>query len=117
VNKPEEDEARTVDTFVAVFIAVTCAFGIAAPVLSVTVPEIVPSPAVCACMVGGTAITMARADTKIIRPTAGDCLQWQILVLKSMMTSLERRPMACTVATVTTVPLGSATVPASCFIL
>jgi hypothetical protein len=74
VNKPEDDEVRTLGTLVAMFIAVTWAFGITAPVLSVTVPEIVPSPAVCACMVGGIAVSRARPDTKSIRATASDSL-------------------------------------------
>lgn len=39
---------RTVAIFVAALIAVTLAFGMTAPVESVTIPVIVPSPAVCA---------------------------------------------------------------------
>jgi hypothetical protein len=46
-------------------VAVTVAFGIAAPVVSVTVPVIVPSPAVCALSVTGaamSAVTMSTAN-------------------------------------------------------
>jgi hypothetical protein len=110
VNKPEEDEVRTVGTLVAVSIAVTWAFGIEAPVLSVTVPEIVPSPAVWACRVGGIAISRGRPDTKSIKAKGLSSLQWKIVFLKSMMTSLEREAVACMVPTVVVPPSGSVTV-------
>lgn len=44
LNRPADDEVRSVVILVATFVAVTLAFGIAPPVLSVTVPAIVPSP-------------------------------------------------------------------------
>jgi hypothetical protein len=56
VNNPAEDEMRSVATFVAVFVATTFTPGTTAPVLSVTEPEMVPCPAVCAFSATGIAI-------------------------------------------------------------
>ena len=44
---------RVSETLVAALVAVTVAPGITAPELSVTVPVMAPSPAVCAFNVGG----------------------------------------------------------------
>ena len=46
LNRPEDDDVRWLETFVAVLVATTVALGMAAPVLSVTVPVMVPAPAV-----------------------------------------------------------------------
>ena len=80
VNNPEEEEVRTVGTLLAKLTAFTWAFGTAAPVLSVTVPEIVPSPAVCARSV--------RHDAKSIRLTSFHKLDRLALKQNGIRTSL-----------------------------
>jgi hypothetical protein len=89
VNKPAEDEARSVETFVAVFVAITLAPGTTAPLLSVTVPEMVPSPAVCALSATGIATGNATANRKSALHTVLATLLRKMLSLEFMMTSIE----------------------------
>jgi hypothetical protein len=89
VYKPADDDVRAVATFVATFVAMTVAFGTTAPVLSLTVPEMVPSPAVCAF----NAIGNATANRKSALHSVFAGLPWNMLsleyILRFMMTSIE----------------------------
>jgi hypothetical protein len=62
VYAPEDVDVRVVDIFVAALMAVTVAPAITAPELSVTVPVMVPSPAVCASSATGTARRASNAN-------------------------------------------------------
>jgi hypothetical protein len=62
LNAPADVVVRVVDTFVAALVAVTVAPAITAPELSVTVPVMVPSPAVCAFSAFGTARRASNAN-------------------------------------------------------
>jgi hypothetical protein len=68
-----------------VLVAITFAPGTTAPLLSVTVPEMVPSPAVWAWSATGFAIDNATAHTKSVLQT----MLATLLALEFMMTSIE----------------------------
>jgi hypothetical protein len=89
VNKPAEVEVRSVVTFVAAFVAITFAPGTTAPVLSVTVPEMVPSPAVWALSATGIAIGNATANRNSALHAVLAKLPRNLLSLEFMMTSIE----------------------------
>jgi len=94
VYKPAEEDVRWVATFVATLVAVTVALGTTAPLLSVTVPEMVPSPAVWASSATGVAIVIAatnRAATnrKIVLQSVLARLPRSMFFGESMMTSIE----------------------------
>ena len=97
VNKPADDDVRTVAIFVATLVAITVAFGTVAPVLSVTVPEIVPSPAVCPLSPTGLAIDNVAASRRNAVYSVFAKLPRKMLVLKCMI-NLDRNKFSCKIA-------------------
>jgi hypothetical protein len=88
-----------------VLVAITFAPGTTAPVLSVTVPEMVPWPAVCAVSATGIATGNAIADRKSALHTVLATLRRKMLFVEFMMTSIEigsvnNCPAQCLVGTV-----------------
>ena len=67
VKEPEEDEVRSVATLVAILVAMTVASGMTAPVLSVTVPVMVPCT-------GGLRLQCDWGSRWAVRGRAGRCL-------------------------------------------
>src|ERR1039458_2893684 len=81
VYAPAPEVVRVVDTLVATFVAVTVALGIAAPVLSVTVPVMVPSPAVCAFSVTDANISANRGKRANTDAIPVERLRWKLFTL------------------------------------